>query len=150
MKLLIGSSGLLLLLRLMLSAVFLMAALPKLQEPARFAMDIAAYQVTGAYWSNWVAIVLPWAELTCSLGLLAPWTRRASGLLLGTLLLAFIGLHLSAWSRGLDIACGCFGKEAADYTTSYPWLLIRNSLLLASCSWVIVKDFRNKAPRPLA
>ena len=114
------------LLRLIVSAVFLWAALPKLLDPASFAIDIAAYQLTGAGLSLWIAIALPWTELAAAIGLLAPWTRRASGLLLCGLLLLFIGLHLSAWARGLDIACGCFGKEAADFGSNYPWLLSRN------------------------
>lgn len=150
MKLLIGSAGALLLVRLLLSAVFLDAALPKLQDPAGFTNDIAAYQLTGAAVSAWVAIILPWAELACAIGLLIPWTRRASGLLLSLLLAAFIGLHLSAWARGLDIACGCFGNETADYEANYPWLLARNLLLLAGVTWTVRNDFRNNPTRSAA
>lgn len=143
MRLLVSTKGFALLLRLALCGVFLMAALPKLQEPGGFAEDVAAYQVTNRVLSGWVAIVLPWVELVCAVGLLTPWMRRASGILLSILLTAFICLHAHALLQGLDIGCGCFGKEAEDNTTNYLWLFTRNLVLLAGCITLLTYDLRN-------
>jgi hypothetical protein len=40
----------------------------------------------------------------------------------------FIAALASAWSRGLDISCGCFGRENA--TADFPLLLARDGALL--------------------
>ena len=94
-----------LLARLVLVAVFVSAALPKLQDPAAFAVDIQNYRLSGPVVAAWGATVLPWLELTIGVGLLTRSLRRVSGLVIAALLILFIGLHASAWLRGLDVAC---------------------------------------------
>ena len=132
--------------RLVLTAVFATAAIPKILNPTDFAVVILNYQVCGTYTSVWIALFLPWLALVCAIGLFAPALRRASGLVLAGLLIVFILLHGQAWARGLEIACGCFG----DFTTldrpktNYAWLLLRNALLLATCWLVIMKDLRSQ------
>lgn len=143
MRVLIGNRGLLLVARLILSAVFLTAALPKLQDSAQFANDLAAYQIFGSRTSAWLVLILPWTELVCAIGLLTPWTRRACGILLSMLLISFIGLHLSAWTRGLEITCGCFGSGTES---NYLWLFTRNLLLLLTSAWILRRDFRTTSP----
>lgn len=134
-----------LIIRLLLVYVFLRAALPKIQDPVSFAVAIGGYRVTGPELSMWIALVLPWLELVTGLGLLIPKIQRASGLILAILLLAFIGLHASAWLRGLDINCGCFGEDLTHDAPKYLWLIVRNCLLLIGLEWVVWRDFRNNS-----
>ena len=134
-----------LIVRLILVYVFLRAALPKIQDPVSFAVAVGGFRVTGPELSMWVALVLPWLELVTGLGLLIPKLRRASGIILALLLLVFIGLHSSAWIRGLDISCGCFGKELSAESPNYLWLIVRNSLLLIGLEWITWRDFRNNS-----
>ncbi len=129
--------------RLVLAGVFVMAALPKTQDPGAFATSVAAFRVIGPGLSGWVALLLPWLELIIGLGILIPAIRRTSCALIGLLLLLFIALHTSAWVRGLDINCGCFGAETGEVSTDYRWLLLRNGLLLAATVLVLRQDRRN-------
>jgi len=132
-----------LLARLALAGVFVTAALPKIEDPVAFAHSVDAFRVIDAGLSNWIALCLPWLELVLGIGILVPAIRRASGALIGLLLLLFITLHLSAWARGLDISCGCFGSETGHTSADYRWLILRNLLLLGAVILVLKQDRRN-------
>ena len=93
--------------------------------------------------SAWVALFLPWLELILGLGILLPAIRRTSAALIGLLLFIFIVLHTSAWVRGLDISCGCFGSETGEAASDYRWLILRNALLLGATLLVLRQDWRN-------
>ncbi|MGK0309706.1 MAG: putative membrane protein YphA (DoxX/SURF4 family) [Lentimonas sp.] len=132
---------LVLIVRLALTGIFVMAALPKIKDPVAFATSVNAFQVVGPELSNWIALFLPWLELILGIGILLPQIRSSSGILIAALLVVFIGLHTSAWMRGLEISCGCFGTESAkESATNYLWLIARNTMLLAVCILVILKD----------
>jgi uncharacterized membrane protein YphA (DoxX/SURF4 family) len=124
-----------LLLRLFLGFAFVWAAMLKLRDPLAFATAVESYQVVSAGWARWVALGLPWLELWAGLGVFFPGLRRASVWIVGMLLLGFIGLHLSAWWRGLEVDCGCFGSSGP--ATAYTILLVRNSLLLLGAAILI-------------
>jgi len=126
--------------RLILAGTFVMAAVPKVLDPGGFTDNILSYRVVGPTVAAWAAIGLPWLELAAGFGTLIRPIRRASSLILSALLLTFIGLHLSAWWRGLDIDCGCFGGESE---TEYHWLLLRNLALLVIAIWATWDAFRN-------
>ena len=136
-------SLLVLIARLIVAGVFVMAALPKIQDPAAFATSVAAFRVIEPGLSIWVALLLPWLELVIGLGILIPAIRRTSSALIGLLLLLFIVLHTSAWVRGLDISCGCFGSETGEVSTDYRWLILRNVILLGMTLLVLRQDRRN-------
>ena len=99
----------------------------KLMDPRQFAIDIGNYQLMSKYASACFAIVLPWWELGAALALLWPRTRPAGAILIGGMLLMFIGAVALAMSKGLDISCGCggHGSGKAGWTT-----IGRNTLLL--------------------
>lgn len=129
--------------RLVISATFLFAALPKIQDPAAFAVSVEGFRVIDGSWASWVALLLPWLELVIGIGLLIPQIRRGSGLLIAFLLLLFIGLHVSAWTRGLDINCGCFGYSEAEAPRDYLSLILRNAALFGASLMVLIRDWRN-------
>ncbi len=132
-----------LLARLVLVAVFVSAALPKLQDPAAFAVDIQNYRLSGPVVAAWGATVLPWLELTIGVGLLTRSLRRVSGLVIAALLILFIGLHASAWLRGLDVACGCFGSGAASSSPAdYGISILRNLALLGLTAFLLQRDLK--------
>ena len=137
-------SLLVLIARLVLAGVFVMAALPKLQDPLTFATSVGDFRVIGPELSAWVALCLPWLELAIGIGILLPQIRRTSGGLIGLLLALFIGLHCSAWARGLDISCGCFGAKTGETGSDYRWLMARNIVLLLAVALVLRQDLRNK------
>ena len=75
------------------------------------------------------------AELVADRDALTAGILRAGGLLvLNASLLAFLAAILSAWARGLDIQCGCFGGGAG--TSSHVELIARDVALLALGMWL--------------
>lgn len=131
---------LILVFRMVLTGTFVMAALPKIKDPVAFATSINAFHVVGPALADWIALFLPWLELILGIGILLPQIRSASGILIAALLVIFIGLHASAWMRGLEISCGCFGAESLEEPTNYLWLITRNTLLLIASILVISRD----------
>jgi len=133
--------------RLILSAAFILAALPKIQDPATFAISVEGYRVVTANLAMWIALMLPWLELVAGFGLLIPQIRRGSNLIIALLLIVFIALHVSAWARGLDINCGCFNAHESEKTPDYLWLVLRNIGLLAACIFVLIRDWQHRVLR---
>ena len=133
--------------RLLLTGVFVLAALPKIKDPVAFAASVNAFQVVSPGLANWIALVLPWLELVIGIGILLPPIKSSSGILIAVLLVAFIGLHISAWVRGLEIDCGCFGAKQSEKATNYLWLVTRNALLLCACLPVIFQDIKNRSKK---
>ena len=82
-----------------LSATFILAALPKIQDPTAFAISVEGYRVVTGNLMAWIALALPWLELVAGFGLLIPQIRRSSTLVITLLLIAFILLHASASTR---------------------------------------------------
>jgi uncharacterized membrane protein YphA (DoxX/SURF4 family) len=97
--------------RLGVAALFLLAAWPKLLDPAAFSTAINNYRLLPPLGSALVGHSLPWLELVTAIALLLPRPRLRQGAwLLATLLSAlFLTAQTTAWARGLDISCGCFG-----------------------------------------
>lgn len=133
--------------RLILSAAFILAALPKIQDPAAFAASVEGYRVVTGNLTIWIALVLPWLELVTGFGLLIPQIRRGSILIIALLLIVFTVLHASAWARGLDINCGCFSPHDSEKAPDYLWLILRNLGLLAACVCVLICDWQNRQLR---
>ena len=133
--------------RLILSATFILAALPKIQDPAAFAISVEGYHVVTANLAMWIALALPWLELVAGFGLLIPQIKRGSNLIIALLLVVFIALHASAWARGLDINCGCFNAHESEKTPGYLWLILRNIGLLTACIFVLIRDWQHRVRR---
>jgi hypothetical protein len=57
------------------------------------------------------------------------------------LFIAFIGGISSAWARGLQIDCGCFGGggQIDDATSQYPVEIARDVGLLLLSLWLVVR-----------
>jgi hypothetical protein len=85
----------------------------KLADPARFATDISAFRLVSGWLAGGLAVYLPWLELTVTAGLLWGKTRLAARLLSLGLLAGFSLALASAWARGIDVRCGCFGNAPA-------------------------------------
>lgn len=130
-------------LRLLLAVLFLYAGGIKAFDPAGFLNDIEAYRLTHYTLSVLIAYYLPWLEIFAALALFFQrWVVAAATLLTG-LMITFIGLLLSAWARGLDLECGCFGQtfRSADYLL----LLLRDGVILGLAASTLYFAKRQKA-----
>jgi putative oxidoreductase len=128
-----------------LGLLFLVAGAIKLGNPALFTTDIANYMLFPTV-APLLATILPPIEIVIGVALLTlgPQWRRAAALCAAALMVVFTIAAGSAFARGIDIACGCFGRESGPIG----WLtLARDAGLLAVAVAVIALE--RGAPRPV-
>jgi uncharacterized membrane protein YphA (DoxX/SURF4 family) len=112
--------------RAMLAGTLIAAGWPKAAAPGAFIRDIWNFQLLPEPWAYWIAAVVPYLEITTGVALITGLQRRGAHVIVGALLLVFLGFHLSAWARGLDISCGCFGTAVPHSTAWHPlwWIAL--------------------------
>ena len=120
------------------AAVYLYAGVIKLLHPEALLVDIRSYDLLPYRLAYLGAFFLPALEVVAGLGILLGRFRRESALILLVLTAVFIAALASAWMRGLDISCGCFGKSEVE--ADYPFLIGRDLLILAACAGVLFLD----------
>lgn len=141
-------------LRLVVAGVFLYAGTMKIWDFAQmrsatpdFTIAIQNFRILPSPdLAVLLAVYLPWLEVAAALALFL--RRLALGAATASLGLSavFLGAVGSAWWRGLDIACGCFGKENAP--TDFRFLLLRNTALLATTAILFFHESRRPSPTP--
>ncbi len=122
--------------RIVLAAVFIYAGVAKGLDPAAFAGAIDGYRLLPHPAGAALASYLPWIEIAAGLGVLWPRLRLGAFSLLFFLCLVFGIAIASAWIRGLDITCGCFGGGAAGAAALRGSLL--RSVLLALLAGILL------------
>lgn len=113
--------------RLILGGTFVYAAWSKILDPASFVSDIGHYRLLPYPLALALGLYLPWLELLCGTAVLIRRLERGALLTVGGLCALFTLALASAWFRGLDIACGCFGPATTSVTLP---LAITRSLAL--------------------
>jgi uncharacterized membrane protein YphA (DoxX/SURF4 family) len=78
----------------------------------RFTRDVANYQLVKAPWDAVAAYTVPWLELIAGTCLMLGILRRGAILTIAGLVVVFSISIGWAWSKGLDISCGCHGSDA--------------------------------------
>ena len=84
------------------------------------------YQILPQYGAYALAYLLPVLEMFAGLALLSRKFLPTSLLMISGMLLIFIVAIISAWLRGLDISCGCFGEGNSG---EYFEVIVRDILL---------------------
>ena len=127
-------------LRVLLGAVLAAAGAAKAFQPQTFAVEVDRFQLTPWWLSVLLSYFLPWFEIVTAIALLC------RPLYLGALL-AVSGLGMlfaiavgSAWLRGLDISCGCFGALVSGHVNA--WHLLAALLLASVASALLVYSGR--------
>ena len=118
--------------RLLLGGVLLVAGALKVPDPAAAVRAVRAYRLLPESLVGPVAFGLPVLEVAVGLALLAGVFVRTASLAAAVLMVVFLVGIGSAWARGLQIDCGCFGGggvvDAAS--TAYPGEVARDVGLL--------------------
>ena len=118
--------------RLAVGGVFVAAGALKLPDPAAAVRAVRAYQLLPEPLVAPVAFGLPVVEIAVGLALLLGVFVRTAALASSVMLVVYIAAVASAWARGLQIDCGCFGKggQVGAGQTAYPAEVARDVALL--------------------
>ncbi|GAB77241.1 Methylamine utilisation protein MauE [Austwickia chelonae] len=125
--------------RLVLAFVWIYAAVTKIGRPLTSARAVQAYDLMPFEMADAVGQILPIIELAVGVLLLVGLFTRFSGLLSSILLVVFIIGIASAWARGLEIDCGCFGGDGsleAGREPKYLQEILRDLVFLGFAGWL--------------
>lgn len=120
-----------LVLRLSLGGLMLYAGIQKIRDLEQFFLDVHHFELTPWDVSMAVAMFLPWLEIFVGAGLILRRLYLGALALNGLMTVVFLAAIGSAWWRGLDITCGCFG-HAENNQTNFPLHLSLNGAMLAA------------------
>lgn len=122
--------------------LFVYAGALKALNPAQFVTDIESFRLVPYGVAVVTSLYLPWLEVFCGVALMVGRFRLgAAGILLG-LSAIFTMFIVSAWCRGLDISCGCFGSHSGK--VAYPWLMGRDVGIMAGLGIVLWLEARKE------
>lgn len=100
--------------RLLLGAVFLYAAWPKVMDQATFAAAIHNYKMVPASLIPLFATTLAGFELVVAIALIGGVWRKGAGVAVTGMLVMFIVALTIAYFQGRSIDCGCFLSELSE------------------------------------
>lgn len=126
-------------LRLFIGGLFIYAAISKLMDPLAFAVDIQNYRILPALLSKTAALVIPPLELISGTFLIFGVWRMEAALWISLMMAGFLVGDIQALARGLDINCGCFGKEPTKLSFA---TMLRNLGLLLGIGFVFFQEWR--------
>ncbi|WP_235737844.1 DoxX family protein [Nocardioides alcanivorans] len=126
-------------LRLVTGGVWIVAGAMKLPDPAASVRAVRAYDLLPEAIVPTVGHLLPVLEVAVGACLILGLLVRGMSVISALLFLAFIIGIASAWSRGLQIDCGCFGGGGFDPDASdaYPRDIARDVALMAASLWLV-------------
>lgn len=126
--------------RLVVGVMWVVAGAVKIPDPTENVRAVRAYQILPESIVPTVGHGLPVIEVLVGLCLLLGLLTRISAVLSLVLLVVFVAGIGAAWSRGLEIECGCFGTgggPAANASAKYPWEIARDLGLMFASGWLV-------------
>ena len=109
-------------------------------------ISFLGYHVTPMTLSILTAVYLPWLELLSGTALVFHRLQSGALAILTALTFFFLIALSSAWARGLDISCGCFGKE--HNATNFPLHVGGDLILLVALLILGYREFSAPARSP--
>jgi putative oxidoreductase len=115
-------------LRVLVGAVLAATGAAKAFQPDTFAIEVDRFQLTPWWLSVVLGYFLPWFEVVTAIALFCRPLYLGALLAVSGLGILFAGAVGSAWFRGLDISCGCFGTLVSGQVSAWHTL---SALVLA-------------------
>jgi putative oxidoreductase len=134
-----------LLARVGIAVLFLYAGTMKLQNPGAFAEEIENYRLLSYQLSVVAAYLVLWLEILAAIALFSNPLRLGGWAISALLSAGFTVFVFSAWMRGLDISCGCFGSSS---TPVGPSAAARAVVILSITIIGLYGEFRRQALGP--
>ncbi len=107
--------------RILVAAVFLLAAGPKALDPESFAAQIGTFDWLPAAWNQPAAIFFVTLEFLLAAALLVDFRPRLASVGTTALLLVFLVVLTEAWYNGNIVDCGCFGDLSSAGPGTAAW-----------------------------
>jgi hypothetical protein len=133
--------------RLVLAAVFVVAAAGKLVARSRTVETLTQFGVPASL-RRPAAIALPLAELAIALALLPAATAVPAALAAALLLAIFTAAVVRVLARGEEVDCNCFGSVGSSRITR--WTAARNIVLLAVATTIVIAGQGDRGPSAVA
>lgn len=119
-------------LRMLVAALFIYAAVIKIDDPTNFAKDIRNYEVFSETITNVMAYTVPWIEFVAATLLVIGIWRLEARVIIGGMLVAFTVLKVYVLTQGHELDCGCFGDTLlAKISTGWNGVYFNIGMLLA-------------------
>jgi thiol-disulfide isomerase/thioredoxin/uncharacterized membrane protein YphA (DoxX/SURF4 family) len=126
-------------LRMVLGAVFIVAAVAKIQDIAKFVSTVVSYGILPVSLAHLYGNVIPWVELFIGCALLLGVLVRFTSALLVPLVISFVIAGSYALLHTIGVNCGCFGTFLA---LSHPVSLILDGLILIAAFILLLNSSR--------
>ena len=125
----------------LLGALFVFTGALKIRDPQAFLAAIQSFQILPDILAYPTAFLVPWLEIWAGAALASAKFRIGAPAVIGILLVVFLAAIGSAWARGLDINCECFGDLFPENTT-HAKTILRNLILLSAAVSILVVEMR--------
>jgi len=136
-------------LRIGLGMFFVWSGVVKLQDLQAFTEAVGNYQIVGEPWDAIIAYLLPWVEIFAGLAVASGFGKSGGLVILLGMLIVFNVAIAWVWSKGLNINCGCYGKDSEP--TNYPLKLAANfGLILVSVACLVLMRLQCRLATPIA
>lgn len=125
--------------RLVTGGVWIWAGGAKLGDSYQSVQAVRAYELLPESLVEPVGYLLPVLEVVVGVALLLGLLTRGAAVLSALLFVVFIIGIASAWARGLEIDCGCFGGGGydPDAASKYPVEIARDAVLLLASLFLV-------------
>jgi uncharacterized membrane protein YphA (DoxX/SURF4 family) len=132
-----------------LGVVFLGAGALKSLQPIQMVLGVGAYDLLPAPVALIGAAILPGLEIALGAALLTGFLARGSALLAAVISAIFLVFVVSAWMRGIDVTCGCFGPLSGAAQAGWRTALVDLLLFAASLFLCCTSESRGSAGSPV-
>ena len=131
-------------LRWTMATVFIVAGVNNALDPAATIQSIANYRLLPGLLVLLTGLYVPWLEIGCGWALLTRRLQSGAWMLAILLSAGFVIFTGSAWWRGLDIACGCFGTNGS--ASQLPWMTALDAAMLLISVYGLRYHLRRRVP----
>ena len=122
--------------RWIIAAIFSVSALMKMISFKDTTVAVLGYEIVGISLASYVAIGLIAMEIVMALWGISGWRKQLFHQATITIFVVFIMFIISAWARGLEINCGCFGSSEVPENPVLGYIkdIIRDCIFIAISS----------------